>query len=99
MLDADMVPILKAVLQVALTIPVSSCSCDRSFSALRGLHTWLRGTIGQDRLNDLAVISIEKETLDAIKADNVIDRFVQMKPRLHSLMFPPQKLGERSVKQ
>ncbi len=29
-LDADMFPTLKAVLQVALTIPVSSCSCERS---------------------------------------------------------------------
>ncbi|KAJ4925869.1 hypothetical protein JOQ06_008055 [Pogonophryne albipinna] len=33
MLDSDMFPTLKAVLQVALTIPVSSCSCERSFSA------------------------------------------------------------------
>ncbi len=39
LLDGDMFPSLKAILQVALTIPVSSCSCERSFSALRRLHT------------------------------------------------------------
>lgn len=39
LLDVDMFPSLKAVFQVALTIPVSSCSCQRSFSALCHLHT------------------------------------------------------------
>lgn len=33
-LDPLMFPSLRAILQVALTIPVSSCSCKRSFSAL-----------------------------------------------------------------
>lgn len=91
LLDGDMFPSLKAVLQVALTIPVSSCSCERSFSALRRLHTWLRRTMGQDRLNDLAIISIEKDTLHAITPDNIIDRFAQLKPRRRSLMLPPQQ--------
>uniref|UniRef100_A0A3B1JVJ8 DUF4371 domain-containing protein n=1 Tax=Astyanax mexicanus TaxID=7994 RepID=A0A3B1JVJ8_ASTMX len=53
-LDADMFPTLKATVQAALTIPVSSCSCERSFSALRRLHTWLRRTMGQNRLHHLA---------------------------------------------
>lgn len=39
LLDVDMFPSLKAVFQVALTIPVSRCSCERSFSTLRRLHT------------------------------------------------------------
>uniref|UniRef100_A0A8C6LXF4 DUF4371 domain-containing protein n=1 Tax=Nothobranchius furzeri TaxID=105023 RepID=A0A8C6LXF4_NOTFU len=33
LLTSDMFPSLKEVLQVALTVPVSSCSCKRSFSA------------------------------------------------------------------
>ena len=60
LLDADMVPTLRPVIQVALTIPVSSCSCERSFNALRRLHNWLRSTMKQDRLNDMAVMMIEK---------------------------------------
>lgn len=43
LLIGDMFPSLKAVLQVALTIPESSCSCERSFSALRCLHTCTHG--------------------------------------------------------
>ena len=53
LLDSEMFPSLKAVMQVALTIPVSSCTCERSFSALRRLHTWLRRTTGQSRLQQL----------------------------------------------
>lgn len=90
MLDADMFPTLRAVFQVALSIPVSSCTCERSFSALRCLHTWLRGTMGQDRLNDLAIMMIERENVAAISRDNIIDRFAKLTPRRYSLMLPPQ---------
>ncbi|KAG7172212.1 Zinc finger MYM-type protein 1-like 2 [Homarus americanus] len=67
LLDYDMFPTLKAIFHVTLTIPVSSCSCEQSFSALRYLRTWLMSTMGQDRLNHLAVLSIEKNTLDGIE--------------------------------
>ena len=60
LLDADMFPTLRSVFQVALTIPVSSCSCECSFSALRRRNTWLRSTMKQDRLNDMAVMMSEK---------------------------------------
>ncbi|KAL7842621.1 hypothetical protein SRHO_G00243100 [Serrasalmus rhombeus] len=87
-LDADMFPTLKATVQAALTIPVSSCSCERSFSALRRLHTWLRRTMGQNRLHHLAVMSIEKELLDSISPEIVIDRFANLKVRRHRLVLP-----------
>uniref|UniRef100_A0AAR2KLQ3 HAT C-terminal dimerisation domain-containing protein n=1 Tax=Pygocentrus nattereri TaxID=42514 RepID=A0AAR2KLQ3_PYGNA len=91
LLHVDMFPSLKAIFQVALTIPVSSCSCERSFSALCRLHTWLRSTMGQDRLNHLAVMSIEKELLTSIDQGNIINRFAEIKPRRYSLMLPHSK--------
>uniref|UniRef100_A0AAR2IPQ8 TTF-type domain-containing protein n=1 Tax=Pygocentrus nattereri TaxID=42514 RepID=A0AAR2IPQ8_PYGNA len=91
LLHVDMFPSLKAIFQVALTIPVSSCSCERSFSALCRLHTWLRSTMGQDRLNHLAVRSIEKELLTSIDQGNIINRFAEIKPRRYSLMLPHSK--------
>ncbi|XP_073729785.1 zinc finger MYM-type protein 1-like [Misgurnus anguillicaudatus] len=63
LLDPDMFPSLRATIQVALTVPVSSCSCERSFSVLRRLHSWLRQTMGQKRLHNLAVMSIENDIL------------------------------------
>ncbi|XP_065805213.1 zinc finger MYM-type protein 1-like [Labrus bergylta] len=80
-----------ATIQVALTVPVSSCSCERSFSALRRLHSWLRQTMGQKRLHSLAVMSIEKDTLQHTSHNRVIDRFATLKNRWHSLMLPPTK--------
>uniref|UniRef100_A0A3Q4GS89 HAT C-terminal dimerisation domain-containing protein n=1 Tax=Neolamprologus brichardi TaxID=32507 RepID=A0A3Q4GS89_NEOBR len=91
LLDSDMFLSLKATIQVALTVPVSSCSCERSFSALRRLHSWLRQTMGQKRLHSLAVMSIEKDTLQHLSHNRVIDRFATLKNRRHSLMLPPTK--------
>ena len=42
LLDRDAFPRLKTLFQVALTIPVTSCSCERSFSCLQRVKTWLR---------------------------------------------------------
>nr|XP_024654946.1 uncharacterized protein LOC101472636 [Maylandia zebra] len=88
LLDEDMFATLKVIFRIALTIPVSSCSCERSFSALRRLHMWLRRTMGQERLNDLAILSIENEYLDNVDPENVIDRFAKLKPRRYNLMLP-----------
>lgn len=86
LLDIAMFPTLKAVIQICLTIPISSCSCERSFSALRRLHTWLRRTTGQNRLQHLAVMAIEKDVLDQVQHQKVIDRFATLKIRRHSLI-------------
>jgi hypothetical protein len=37
--------------------------------------------MGQDRLGNLALFSIERETLNTIKFDNVIDQFASVKAR------------------
>lgn len=83
LLEIDMFPTLKALFQVALTIPVRSCSCERSFSALCRLHTWLRGTMRQNRLNHLAVIRLRRRYL---RKSN--DRFATLKIRRNSLVLP-----------
>lgn len=87
-LDADMFPSLKATIQTAMTTPVSSCSWERSFSALRHLHTWLRRTMGQKRLHHLAVMSVESDVFEKIDPERVIDRFSSLKVRRHSLVLP-----------
>ena len=44
-------------LRVICTIPVTSCECERSVSVLR-LKTYLRSTMGQERLSGLALMHI-----------------------------------------
>ena len=36
-------------------IPITSCEAERSFSSLRRLKTWLRSTMTQERLNNVAL--------------------------------------------
>ncbi|KAJ3580971.1 hypothetical protein NHX12_032687 [Muraenolepis orangiensis] len=91
LLQPEMFPTLSSVVQAALTIPVSSCTCERSFSVLRRLHTWLRRTMGQDRLHHLAIMAVEKEALCGLDHGDVIDRFAQVKPRRYPLMLKGPK--------
>ena len=42
--------------------------------------------MGQDRLSDLALLSIERETLENINFDNVIDEFATVKSRRINLL-------------
>ena len=49
-------PNLFVLLQIFATIPMTSCSCERSASGIRRLNNYLRATQGEERLGALAVI-------------------------------------------
>ena len=66
---------LLKLLQLALTIPVTTASCERSFSSLKRIKSYLRSRMGQERLSFLAVLAIEREA--DIDLDKVIDIFAQ----------------------
>lgn len=51
-------PNISTVLNLLASLPVGSCSCERSFSALRRLKTWLRSSMSSDRLSSLAILHI-----------------------------------------
>lgn len=67
--------------RILLTIPVSIASGERSFSKLKLIKSYLRSTMGQDRLSNLAIISIEKDLAKELDYDDVIDDFVNLKAR------------------
>lgn len=60
-------------LKIFLTIPTNTASCERSFSCLKRLKTYLRTTMGQERLSNLAILQLEKKY--TINIDQVIDEF------------------------
>ena len=68
-------PLLTKLLQIALTIVVSTAQCERSFSALKRIKTYLRSTMTEQRLIDLAVLSIERELSKQISLDQVVNEF------------------------
>jgi hypothetical protein len=55
---------------------------ERAFSKLGNqLKTWQRASIGQDRLNSLALLSIENKLASKINFDDVIHDFAKKKAR------------------
>jgi hAT family C-terminal dimerisation region len=77
----DIFPNLRIALQIMLTISVSIASCERSFSIVKLILTHLRASIVLERWSDLALLSIEKELVETINFDDVIDNFASAKSR------------------
>ncbi|CAF1593070.1 unnamed protein product, partial [Didymodactylos carnosus] len=59
----------------AITFPVSSVTCERSFSRMKLIKTYARNTMGDERLSDLGVLAIEKEF--KIDFEKVVDAFAK----------------------
>ncbi|KAI5343914.1 hypothetical protein L3X38_011790 [Prunus dulcis] len=73
--SVDMFPNVMVAYRILLTIPVTVASAERSFSKLKLLKSYLRTTMAQDRLNGLAILCIERDMLENIKYDSIIDDF------------------------
>jgi hypothetical protein len=54
-------PNIKILLQLFITLPVTSSTLERTFSALNRLKNYLRSTISENRLNGLAMANINKK--------------------------------------
>ncbi|ESO00245.1 hypothetical protein HELRODRAFT_83386, partial [Helobdella robusta] len=69
----DVFPNLLILLQILLTVAVSIASCQRSFSKLKLILYYLSASLGQDHLSDLALLSVERETIEMTNLNNIID--------------------------
>nr|CAI5866245.1 unnamed protein product [Callosobruchus analis] len=79
-------PELYKLLSLVLSIPVTSASVERSFSALKRMKTYNRSKMTQDRLSGLSLTAIEKHLVSELKEtdnfyDNVINYFANSKNR------------------
>ncbi|XP_040890423.1 zinc finger MYM-type protein 1-like isoform X2 [Toxotes jaculatrix] len=63
--------------KIAVAIPVSTAACERSFSTLKLVKTYLRSTMNDDRLSNLGVLSIESRRAKALSLDSFVDRFAR----------------------
>lgn len=71
----DVFPNLCRLVQVGLTIPISSATCERSFSSMRRINNWLRTSMKQAKFTDLSVINIERDLSSKIDKDKIINKF------------------------
>jgi len=58
---ADICPNVYILLTILRTLPVSTATSERSFSTMRRLKTYLRSSIGNERMTGLALLSIHKD--------------------------------------
>lgn len=77
----DIFPNLWTALRILLTITVTVASGERSFSKLKLIKTYLRSTMLEDRLSDLAILSIENDFAKSLNFTEIIQQFASAKAR------------------
>ena len=74
-----MFPNIKVLLLILCTLPVTSCSAERSFSGLKCIKTALRSTMGNERLTSLALLHLHRD-ID-VNVGDIVDKFASRHAR------------------
>ena len=74
-------PNIYILLRHYLTLPVTNCTGERSFSHLKRIKSTLRSTQTQERLNALSLLNIECDLLQKLDFYEIIDAFSSAKCR------------------
>jgi hypothetical protein len=71
--NQDLYPNIYAIFPVLITMPVSSASSERSFSAMRRVKHCPRATMGDERLSHLSLLHIHRTR--NLSVDDLINKF------------------------
>ena len=71
--DADIYPNLRKLFTIFATLPETTASSERSFSTMRRLKTYLRSTMGEQRLTRLALLSVHQDR--PVDKDSVLNEY------------------------
>ena len=77
--DREFFPNIHTLIRILCTLPITSAECERSFSTLRRLKTYLRSTMSSERESGLALMNINYHR--DINIEEVINTFAQRQPR------------------
>ena len=77
--DEDHFPNIFVLLKIARRLPVTSCECERSFSAMRRHRTWLHSTMKTERLTALTIMKIHREA--EVDHEKAVQQFLRLHPR------------------
>ena len=70
-------PNVVKLLQIVMTICVSTAKCERTFSSLKRIKSYLRSSMSEQRLTDIAILSIERDLADSLILDDIVDEFAK----------------------
>lgn len=74
-------PNVEITLRIYLTLMTSNCTSERAFSKLKLIFGKLRTSMGQNRMNNLILMSSEVDLLRELSFDDVIETFAERKSR------------------
>ena len=69
------------MVRLMLTLPVSTATTERAFSAMKVVKTNLRNKMGNDFLTDSLMLYIEKDIISTFSLDSIVDDFEDLKER------------------
>jgi len=72
---------MKVAIELLITTGSSIAGCERSFSKLKLIKTYLRSTMRQERLTNLALLSIEHHELERADFPKLVSNFAVEKAR------------------
>ncbi|XP_023729570.1 uncharacterized protein LOC111877281 [Lactuca sativa] len=78
-------PMVYLLLKLALTLSVATSTVERAFSGMKLIKNNLRNKMSDQFMNDCLVSYIEKDVLDSISNDIIIDFFRKMSTRREQL--------------
>ena len=81
-------PLIDRLIRLVLTLPVSTATTERAFSAMKLVKTKLRNRMEDDFLASYLITYIEKEIASSFGIDSIIDAFNDMKERRVQLQMP-----------
>ena len=84
--DMGCYPNVDIAYRILLTTPITVASAERSFSKLKLLKNYLRSSMSQERLNGLSILCIEKEILESLNFELIINDFASTKARKKRFM-------------
>ncbi|XP_073499099.1 zinc finger MYM-type protein 1-like [Phyllobates terribilis] len=75
------------ILRIYLSMMVSNCAGERSFSKLKRIKNELRSKMGQEQLNHLSLLSIECKLLKTLDLSQIIDEYSAKKCRKKKMLI------------
>ena len=75
--QTDLMSQVSRLMQLVLVMPATNATSERSFSALRRVKSYLRCTMGQERLNYLMLLHVHNDKTDKLDLKSISNDFVQ----------------------
>ena len=83
--ESDLFPAVRKLYHIHKTLPVTTATCERAFSRLRLIKSYLRTLTSDERLNALMLTTLNRDIVKEWDLKDIVDTFKTAKSRRISL--------------